>query len=199
MKTIKNSRKNYGTMLTLILSVFIVLFSFPQLANAHCDSYDGPVIKDALKALKENNVQLILKWVEPRYEEEIIILFKKTKAITGSNQEVNEISEKYFLETLVRLHREGEGERFTGLKPAGSTTKIIQMADNSLNKNDINNLTSRLNAHIEKVIKEKYEKAVELSKTKDESVKQGRAYVEAYVDYTHTLEGIESILKHGHE
>jgi hypothetical protein len=27
-------------------------------ASAHCDSYDGPVIKDAMRALESNNVTL---------------------------------------------------------------------------------------------------------------------------------------------
>ena len=39
---------------------------------------------------------------------------------------------------------------------------------------------------------------MELSETKDNSVEQGRAYVEAYVEYTHTLEALEQILHGSH-
>ena len=59
-------------------------------------------------------------------------------------------------------------------------------------------LVSKLKAHIENDIREKYQLVQELSKTKDESVEKGRAYVAAYVKYTHTLEGLEAVLK-GHE
>ncbi len=197
MKTIKNFAKHCSQKFILAITIFIFLFSLPQLAAAHCDSYDGPVIKDALTALKENKVELVLKWVEPKYEQQIITSFKETKALENMGKTVKKMAETHFLETLVRLHREGEGEPFTGLKPAGSTTEIIKMADKSLAVKDVAGLTDALGAHIEKVIQEKYNKATELSKTKDESVEKGRAYVAAYVDYTHTLEAIHAVLEHG--
>lgn len=164
---------------------------------AHCDSYDGPVIKEALVALETNNVDLVLKWVSPEQEAEIISLFTKTIKLKNEDQEVYSIVEKHFLETLVRLHRETEGEPYTGLKPLGSVTEIIKMADNSLAEGNLNNLSSALTKHIEEVLKEKHEKAFSLSKAKDESVEKGREYVAAYVDYTHTLEEIHTILEHG--
>lgn len=37
---------------------------------------------------------------------------------------------------------------------------------------------------------------MKLHKTKDNSVEEGRAYVHAYVEYTHTLEALEHVL-HG--
>lgn len=181
-----------SAVLVLMFTVFTGFQSY-----AHCDSYDGPVIKEALTALKTNNVNLVLKWINESQEKEIISLFKKTVKLKKGDKEVYAIVEKHFLETLVRLHRETEGEPYTGLKPAGSVTPIIKMADESLEKSDVNLLSSALTAHIGKVVKEKYEKAMLLSKTKDESVQKGREYVAAYVDYTHTLEGIHAILEHG--
>jgi len=169
----------------------------PQVASAHCDSYDGPVIQDALKAFEESNVEFVLKWVEEEHEEEIKNLFHKTTALKNEDQEIYRIVEKYFLETLVRLHREGEGAPYTGLKPTGSTAPIVAMADNALEKNDVDGLLSNLSNHIQKVIGEKYEKVRDLKKVKDESLEKGRAYVAAYVDYTHTLEGIEAAMVHG--
>lgn len=202
MKTIKTNKtrekfKNQFGKVALFLSMFFFLFSIPQFASAHCDSYDGPVIKDALRALNDNNVELVLKWVEKEHEPEIKNLFVETQLLKNSNKAANDIIEKHFLETLVRLHREGEGAPFTGLKPVGSTTEIIQMADNSLAKQEVSSLIKDLTAHIEVVINEKYQKAAALSIKKDESVEQGRAYVEAYVDYTHTLEALEEVLSHG--
>lgn len=37
---------------------------------------------------------------------------------------------------------------------------------------------------------------MKLEKVKDNSVTEGRAYVAAYVDYTHTLEALETVLSH---
>lgn len=199
MKTTeKSTRANLifkGIASTLLVLMFTVFTGFQS--YAHCDSYDGPVIKEALTALKTNNVNPVLKWINEDQEKEIISLFNKTVKLRKGDKEVYSIVEKHFLETLVRLHRETEGEPYTGLKPAGSVTPIIKMADQSLEKNNVNLLSSELTAHIQKVVKEKYEKAMLLSKTKDESVQKGREYVAAYVDYTHTLEGIHAILEHG--
>jgi hypothetical protein len=161
---------------------------------AHCDSYDGSVIKDALKSLDQNNVQLVLKWIEPQQEKEIVSLFNKTYYLKNGDQEVYSIVEKHFLETLVRLHRETEGEPYTGLKPAGSMTLLIEMADNSIAKNDVEKVIETTTTHLEKLLRERYTKVAELNKTKDNSIEQGRAYVAAYVQYTHTLETLEHLL-----
>lgn len=178
------------------LALFAILLLSTQSAFAHCDSYDGPVIKDAMKAFEQQNVELVLKWVEPKYDKVITDKFNQTLKLKGSNEEVNKILETHFLETLVRLHREGEGAPFTGLKPVGSMTPMVEMADNSLDKNDIDNVVKKVNNHLGEVLKERFTEAMELSKTKDNSVEQGRAYVEAYVQYTHTLEALEHIM-HG--
>src|SRR5699024_73461 len=152
----------------LFLFSLMLLFTIPQTASAHCDSYDGPVIKDALKAFDENKVDYVLKWVEEEHETEIKSLFSKTIRFKSADKEIYQILEKHFLETLVRLHREGEGEPYTGLKPAGSVEPIIALADKTLVEKDINDLASKVNAHVEKVIREKYAKAAELSKVKEE-------------------------------
>lgn len=183
-----------GVMTLLLMTVINLSFTY-----AHCDSYDGPVIKEALQALEDNNVTLILKWINEDQEEEITDLFQKTQSLRSGDTEIYAIVEKHFLETLVRLHRETEGEPFTGLKPAGSVEPIISMADESLVSGDFNYLSKQLTAHITQVLKEKHKTALELSRVKDDSVEQGRAYVAAYVAYTHTLEGIHNMLTHGPE
>ena len=164
---------------------------------AHCDSYDGPVIKDALKALETNNVSLVLKWIDQKDEQEIVDLFNKTYALKSGDQEIYAIVEKHFLETLVRLHRASEGEPFTGLKPEGSAEPIVKMSDKALEDQNIDDLLNKLDHHINSFLREKYDKVIELDKTKDESAEKGREYVAAYVDYTHTLEAIHGILENG--
>ncbi len=189
----KTTTKKLGMLMLTVL--FMLLTGVT--ANAHCDSYDGPVIKDAMKALEANNVAYVMKWIGPEHEAEITELFNKTLALKDKDPEVYGIVEKYFLETLVRYHRETEGAPYTGLKPAGSAAPIVKLADNALAQEDVNVLLDKLRNHISRVITEKYDKVAELSKVKDLSVEQGRAYVEAYVDYLHTLEAIEKVIAHG--
>lgn len=176
------------------LAFFAMLLLSTQSTFAHCDSYDGPVIKEAKEALASNNVNLVLKWIDEKDEPEITALFKKTYELKKGDKEVYAIVEKHFFETLVRLHRATEGVGYTGLKPAGSASGIIVLADKSIETKSVDELASKFTAHIERVVREKYNKVKELSLVKNESVKKGREYVEAYVDYTHTLEGIRLII-----
>lgn len=186
------TRKNYKSIFAIVLiSSFMIFGSLP--VSAHCDSYDGPTIKDAIKALETNNVNLVLKWITPEQEKEIIPLFNKTYSLKSGDKEVYAIVEKHFFETLVRLHRETEGAPFTGLKPAGTTKKIVQLSDHALESKNIDDFLVKLNNHLGKVIKEKYEKVAALDKVKNDSPEKGREYVEAYVDYTHTIEAIHDI------
>ncbi|MEA4936989.1 MAG: DUF6448 family protein [Paludibacter sp.] len=178
--------------LITLVTLFMVFGSIP--AFAHCDSYDGPTIKDAQKALESNNVNLVLKWITPEQEKEVVPLFNKTYSLKSGDKEVYSIVEKYFFETLVRLHRETEGAPFTGLKAAGTTKPIVQMSDEAIANNNIDDLLGKLNKHIGKAIKEKYDKVARLNKIKNDSPDKGREYVEAYVDYTHTIEAIHDII-----
>lgn len=191
----EDRRKLKSAWTLLLVTLILVLTSFS--AFAHCDSYDGPTIKDAQRALETNNVDLVLKWVSPEQEAEVISLFRKTYAIKSGDKEVYEIVRKHFFETLVRLHRETEGAPYTGLKPAGSTKRIILLSDKALEEEDIDGLLEKLNAHIGKVIKEKYEKVAALNAVKNESSEKGREYVKAYVDYTHTIEAIHDMIEPG--
>ncbi|MFZ2283989.1 MAG: DUF6448 family protein [Lutibacter sp.] len=183
----------------LPLILFAILLFSSQVTFAHCDSYDGPVIKDAVKALKTNDVNLVFKWLKKDQEQEITALFNKTYSLKNGDKEVYEIVEKHFFETLVRLHRETEGEPYTGLKPAGTTKQIIQMTDEAIKEGNVNGFLLKFNKHFEKVVREKYDKVLQLSKVKDNSTEEGRAFVAAYVNYTHTIMMMHDILEHGIE
>jgi hypothetical protein len=181
--------------------LFVVGLMSGGTALAHCDSYDGPVIKDAKKAIAQDNVDLVLKWVSPEQEEEIITLFRKTRELRDGDSMVFNIVEKHFLETLVRLHRETEGAPYTGLKAAGTTKPVIQLSDAAISEGSVDDLAEKLLNHIRHVVYDKYHKVASLYPVKDDSVEKGREFVEAYVDYTHTLEAIHDILDgggHGH-
>ncbi len=198
----KSKLKNVGRMnFFKVAAAFSMVLMLTALtgtpASAHCDSYDGPVIKDATKALETNNVNLVLKWVTQEQEKEIVSLFNKTYALKSGDADIYKIVETHFFETLVRLHRQTEGAPYTGLKPAGTTKQIIQMTDEAIKTGDIDGFLVKLDNHINKVVREKYQKVAELNKVKDNSITQGREYVEAYVDYTHTVEAMHDIIEHG--
>lgn len=174
----------------------IALFSLigTQQASAHCDSFDGPALIDAAKALETNNVELIKKWILAEDEAVVVPLFHKTYTLKDGDAEVYEIVKTHFYETFVRLHREMEGATFTGLKPADTTAHITVMSDKALENGNFEGLLAALNKHVNGQLTEKYEKTAALYRVKDRSVEDGRAYVAAYVDYTHAVEAVHDIL-----
>ncbi len=198
MKT-KKSLLSTKSAKTLFVLSLIALFSMVSIqpASAHCDSFDGPALIDAAKALETNNVELIRKWIRAEDEATVVPLFHKTYSLKDGDAEIYEIVKTHFYETFVRLHREMEGATFTGLKPAGTTAHITVMSDKALENGDFNSLLIALNKHVNGQLTEKYDKTAALYKVKDRSVEEGRAYVEAYVDYTHAVEAVHDLLESG--
>ena len=173
----------------------------PSTGWAHCDTMNGPVIPEARAALEKGDVTPILKWVKKDKEEEIKAAFVQAVAVRAKGAEAKELADKYFLETLVRLHREGEGAPYTGLKDE-PVKRIVAISDQAVADGSADEMVKRISGHLATAIGEKFAKVVEARKHKDKSVEAGRAYVEAYVDYTHYVEGIHAAIMsaggHGH-
>ncbi|HQZ37144.1 MAG TPA: DUF6448 family protein [Ilumatobacteraceae bacterium] len=89
-----------------------------QPASAHCDTEDGPAVQDARRALETGNANIALKWVHAEGEAEVRVAFDKARAARG--EDGADQAERQFLETLVRVHRAGEGAEFDGIKPTGT-------------------------------------------------------------------------------
>ena len=163
---------------------FIVPFVF-----AHCDTEDGPVVKDAKKALETGNVNNVLVWVKKEDESEIKKAFEMTLAVRKLNIQARELSDKYFFETLVRIHRAGEGEAYTGLKPAGSEVEPgIVAADRAVETGSIDNLVKEISAKFTAHIHNHFKTLLGKKKHMDGSVEAGREFVEAYVTFIHYVE-----------
>lgn len=163
-------------------------------ALAHCDTTSGPIIPEARAALNSGDVTPVLKWVKKENEAEIRAAFAKAVAVRSKGPEAKELADQYFLETLIRLHRAGEGAPYTGIKDE-PVAPIVALADKSLAQGSADEMIKRMSDHMAKGVKEKFNKALETRKAKDKSVDAGRAYVAAYVEYTHYIEGIHAAIK----
>jgi Family of unknown function (DUF6448) len=85
----------------------------------HCDSLDGPVVTAARRALDAGNVDVVLPFVPEQGEAEVKDVFQSTLQGRQLDDETREVADRLFFETVVRVHRAGEGAPYTGLKPAG--------------------------------------------------------------------------------
>ena len=155
---------------------------------AHCDTLDGPVVKTAREALEKGDVTPILKWVKKENEPEIKRIFAKTLAVRTKGTEAQELADMYFFETLVRIHRAGEGAPYTGLKPAGVVEPAVLEADKALESGSVDHLVKRVSEAASKGIRERFRKAQEAKKHADHDVEAGRKFVEAYVQFTHYVD-----------
>lgn len=157
-------------------------------AMAHCDALDGPVARDARQALDRGEATPVLKWVRPADEAEVRDAFRQTLAVRAGGDAARQLADRYFLETLVRLHRAGEGEPFTGLQPAGSIEPGLAAADAALESGKVTALREQLAAAIRDGVERRFARARDLRRHAGDSVEAGRAYVAAYVDYVHFVE-----------
>jgi len=174
---------------TSIIFIICVMF-ISDLAYSHCDTLDGPVVMTAKKSLENGDVTPVLKWVKKENENEIRELFKKTMVVRSLGPEAKEVADMYFLETLVRIHRAGEGQPYTGLKPAGEADAAIIKADRALQLGSADELVKEISKEIASGVQKRFELAIEKKKNADKSIDAGREFVEAYVGFLHYTENI---------
>lgn len=179
-------KKRIGMLGLFVVAVIAVLSGLSEIAAAHCDTLDGPVVQDARKALETKDVTPVLKWVREKDEKSVRAAYAKALAARGKKNA--EAEEQRFFSSLVRIHRAGEGAPFSGLKPAGSVEPAVAEADKALAGGSPDTLVKLLNDAVAAGVRERFQRALAASKHKDESVAKGREFVEAYIEYTHYVE-----------
>lgn len=188
--------RNYLTRIMVIFSVIGLLFTvMSENAFAHCDTLDGPVVQTARIALEKGDVTPLLKWVQADDEKEIRAAFQKTLIVRAKGAEAKELADMYFFETLVRIHRAGEGAPYTGLKPGEAVDPAVALADNALETGSVDKLVDILTKAMADGIRERFQHTKETQKHADDSVAAGREFVKAYVIFTHYAEGLHAIIK----
>jgi hypothetical protein len=169
---------------------------------AHCDGLDGPVVKAAQKALETRNSALVLIWVQAKDAPEIQAAFDQTVAVRALSPQAKELADRFFFETLVRVHRAGEGAPFTGLKPAGRDLgPAIPAADRAIDEGSVEPVMKLLTDAMQERLREHFHGAVTAKAFKAGDVPAGREYVRAYVEFIHYVERLyeaSTTPAHGH-
>ena len=181
--------KTYQRLIALGLAGLGPLSVGTDYASAHCDGLDGPVVRAAQKALATNNVNLILIWVQKESEPELRTVFQQTIAVRRFSTESKAVADRYLFETLVRLHRTGEGAAYTGLKPAGRDLgPAIPAADRAIETGRTDALEKLLATELRDGLRDAFAKVQATRKYDVNDVDAGREYVKAYVEYVHFVE-----------
>jgi hypothetical protein len=166
----------------------------------HCDSLDGPVVLAAKRALDARDPKLVLPYVKAEGESEVLHAFERTIAAHDGNPAANELGDLYFFETVVRVHRAGEGAPYTGLKPAGlGFGPVVPVAERAIEVGSADELVQLLTDKVRREVEERFKRAMALKAHAEDSVATARAYVEAMLGlevWSHKLYGCASAGPH---
>ncbi|MDO8586965.1 MAG: DUF6448 family protein [Armatimonadota bacterium] len=169
----------------------------------HCDAMDGPVVKAARKALEAGDVKLILPYVHKEGEAEVLRAFDKVMPVRKDGAPTKEVADLYFFETVVRVHRAGEGAPYTGLKPSGLTEgPVIPVAEKAIETGSVDELLKVLSDILRAEVQEKFDLVMRLKPHAAGPVDAAREYVEAMLGlqvYSHKLYQCMKAEPHGEE
>jgi hypothetical protein len=178
----------WSAVIPALLTLGSILL-LPGTGRAHCDGMDGPVVMAAQKALASGDLDLVLVWVQARDEAEIQQAFERALAVRGLGDDARELADRYFFETLVRIHRAGEGAPYTGLKPEGSDFgAAIPLADRAVVTGEIEPLADLITHRIHRGLLERHAGVMKARSYESSDVEAGREFVRAYVDFVHYAE-----------
>lgn len=137
-----------------------------------------------MRALAESSVDLILPYVPADAEDEVLAAFEKTVAARSAGAGAAEVADEWFFETVVRLHRAGEGAAFTGLKPAGlGHGLVVPVAERAIESGDVEELGCLLASSLESEVRRKFARVMQLKAQESGSIAEAREYVEAMLGF----------------
>lgn len=167
----------------------------------HCDSMDGPVVRAAIRAMEERDVDLLLPFVKAEGEDEVRRAFELVIAAREQGTTAREVADRYLFDTVVRVHRAGEGAPFTGVKPAGlSVGPVIPVAERAIETGSAHELLELLGDALRDEVKERLDRVLEFQIHADGPVPEAREYVEAMLGFqvwAHTVHGAIRSAPHG--
>jgi hypothetical protein len=141
---------------------------------------DGPVVLAARRALETGDPALVLPYVKKEGEAEVQAAFERTVSAHDGNPVRNEVADLWFFETVVRVHRAGEGAPYTGLKPAGlGFGPVIPVAERAIEAGSVDELERLLVEKVRHEVRERFERMMRLQAHAGHNVDAAREYVEA--------------------
>ena len=146
----------------------------------HCDTLDGPVVAAARDALDRGEVDVALPFVPADGEDEVRTAFGLAREARAAGGAAREVADLYFFDTVVRVHRRGEGAPHTGLKPAGLDVEpVIPVAEQAADTGDPAALVALLSEELEDQVVHRLEEVRSLAAHAGEGVPAVRAATSA--------------------
>jgi hypothetical protein len=156
--------------------------------NLYGNTQNHPIVKTAQVAFEKGDVKSILKWVKKEERKEIQDLFEKTLIVRKQGKEAQDIADRYFLETFIRLHLVRDGGTYAGKTPPGVVEPVVMEADKALEPVPVDALVKFIIRKVREGIHERFAKVKETGKNADQSIEAKREYMEAYAQFNHYAE-----------
>jgi hypothetical protein len=163
---------------------------------------DGPVVNAARMALEAGDVALVLPFVPADGEAEVRGVFDRVRSVREFGSDAREVADRLFFETVVRIHRAGEGAPYTGLKRAGlSVGPVIPLAERAVNTGSPGEVVDFLASVLSAEVKHRLEHISALAVAREHSLDDARRYIEAslaFQVYAHRIYEEMRATTHGH-
>ena len=112
--------------------------------------------KAVQKALDNGNLNQVLAYAPASAEAEIRAAFELSRRVRDVGADARALADRAFMETVIRLHRAGEGATYTGLKPAGiDYGPVIPAAEHAVETGDMAKLKAVLIEKVEHALSER--------------------------------------------
>jgi hypothetical protein len=162
----------------------------PVTVQAHCDTAEGPAVKDGYKALETGNINYALKWIPADGEAELRGVFEKALRVRTLGPEAADLADRLFLETMVRVHRMGEGVGFTGIQPIGTQVDpVVKAADEAIAAGTDADLLQMAPQERRSELDRRFQAALVAKDFAVNDVIAARRYIAAYVTFFKYAEG----------
>jgi hypothetical protein len=171
-----------------------VVLALPAATWAHCDTMNGPVVKAGRQALESGDIRYALVWVRQADEPEIRSAFERALHVRTLGSDAKELADRYFFETLVRVHRAAEGAPYTGLKDE-ELEPGIAAAEEALEARSVKSLSQELGAALQHGLSESFQNVQRAGKPALADVDAGRRYVASYVSFIHYVESLHKAIE----
>lgn len=186
--------KNQGIIRIAILAA--ALLWVVSDASAHCDTMNGPVVLAGRQALEQKDVRYALVWVQPADEPAIRAAFESALSVRNLGSGAKALADRYFFETLVRIHRAGEGAPYTGLKDGDVQPEPgIASAEQALKAGSATDLITELSSALQQELNMSLRGVQDAGKYTPGDVEAGRRYVARYVGYIHYVERVHNAIR----
>ncbi|EYR63668.1 hypothetical protein N866_19000 [Actinotalea ferrariae CF5-4] len=159
---------------------------------------DGPVVTAARRALDADDVNLLLPYVHADGEDEVREVFALVRTVRHEGTTAREVADRLLFETVVRVHRAGEGAPFTGLKPAGlDVGPAIPLAEQALADGDAAELVELLTGAVRSEAERRLGLALAAADEAATGVPQARRWVEAMLGLQVWAHGVHKAVHGG--